>query len=103
MSLQIICPVMVSIIRSECTASPTQESSRRYYPEAVERLSLMGLALRANCRQSPGQKEYRMIHGGKCTSILSVLINMWPLGSMPLSEDGKMNTVHYRVRESVKI
>lgn len=101
-SLQ-ICPVMVRVIRSECTASLTRESSLRYYTEAVEWLSLMGLVLRANCTQSPGRNERGMIHGGKCTSVLSVLINMWPLGSMPLSEDGKMNTVHYRVRESVKI
>ena len=28
--------------------------------------------------------------------------NMWPLGSLPLSEAGKRNTVHYRVCESVQ-
>lgn len=62
----------------------------------------MGLGLRANCRQSPGQKEHGMIHGGKHTLILLVLINMWPLGSMPLSEDGKMNIVLYRVWDNVQ-
>lgn len=62
----------------------------------------MGLGLRAKWGQSPGQREYGMIHGGKHTVILSVLVNMWPLGSLPLPEDGKTNIVHYRVWESVQ-
>lgn len=61
-----------------------------------------GAGLESQAGQSQGQKEYGMIHGGKHALILSVLINMWPLGSLPLSEDGKMNTVHYRVWESVQ-
>lgn len=68
----------------------------------MEWLSLIGLGLRAKWGQSPGQKGYGMIHGGKHRAILSELINMWPLGSLPLSEDEKRNTVHYRVWESVQ-
>lgn len=62
-----------------------------YYIEAVEWTSLMGLDLGSNCGPSPRQKEYGMIYVREHSLIPSALINLWPLGSMPLAENRKIN------------
>lgn len=88
----IICPVMRRVIRSECIASLSLGSSLGgYYIEAVEWMNRMGLDLGANCGSSPRQREYRVTHRREHTLIPSVLMDMWPLGSMPLAENRKMN------------
>lgn len=88
----IICPVMLRVIRSECTASPSLgRSLGDYYIEAVEWMSLTGLELRVNCGSFPRQKDYRVIHGREHTLIPSAFMAMWPLGSVPLAEKRKMN------------
>lgn len=88
----IICPVMLRVIRSECIASLSLGSPLGdYYIETMEWMSLMGLDLGANRGSSPRQRDYRGIQGGEYTLKPSVLVDVWPLGSMPLAENRKIN------------